>query len=217
MELSEFIIIYLACGAPFAVYRATSGSRRNIASKWLGVVLAITIWPFIAVETVLAHFQTIKAGYESPLEDIRVRIEEAAFPDKQMQSVFEFRETFYRFVGLAQARTCTRSAKAADEIFTISGLSPAPAAPHCLARRNRARLERHFELAKDDFLSTIAELAGSSPNASLLNAMTIELAGRLGVNVSIITPKQQSSNDAGSGLDQPEPQVQMAATARAGS
>ena len=102
-------------------------------------------------------------------------METAAFPDNAIQGVFDFRETFYRFVGLSNAVNEPESDKPATELFEIGGGGNSQTAARCLARRNRIRLHRHYLKARLEFMSSIAERADEN-----LNSLASELAAHLG-------------------------------------
>ena len=174
MSLVELIIIYLACGAPFAVYRATS-SHASTSTKWLDFATALVGWPIFAAMLLTRRVRSSTAAPEAGIEKLRVQMETAAFPDNAIQGVFDFRETFYRFVGLSNAVNEPESDKPATELFEIGGGGNSQTAARCLARRNRIRLHRHYLKARLEFMSSIAERADEN-----LNSLASELAAHLG-------------------------------------
>ena len=174
MSLVELVIIYLACGAPFAVFKATSRDA-NASTKWLVFVTALIGWPVFAAMLITRRVRTATAPHDAAIEQLRVRMETAAFPDNEIQSVFDFRETFYRFVGLSNAVNEPEPDKPGTELFEIGGVGSSETAARCLARRNRIRLHRHYLKARREFMSSVAERADEN-----LSSLASDLAVHLG-------------------------------------
>ena len=142
MSLVELIIIYLACGAPFAVFKATSRNA-NASTKWLVFVSALLGWPVFAAMLITRRVRTATDGHDPIIERLRTQMETAAFPDNEIQGVFDFRETFYRFVGLSNAVNEPEPDRPGAELFETGGGGSSETAARCPARRNRIRLHRH--------------------------------------------------------------------------
>ncbi|MBK9527088.1 MAG: hypothetical protein IPO41_01895 [Acidobacteria bacterium] len=170
MSLVELIIIYLACGAPFAVFKATSRNA-NASTKWLVFVSALLGWPVFAAMLITRRVRTATDGHDPIIERLRTQMETAAFPDNEIQGVFDFRETFYRFVGLSNAVNEPEPDKPGTELFEIGGGGSSETAARCLARRNRIRLHRHYLKARREFMTSIAERADEN-----LSSLASELA-----------------------------------------
>jgi len=174
MSLVELIIIYLACGAPFAVFKATSRDAKA-STKWLVFITALLGWPVFAAMLITRRVRTATDGHDPIIEKLRTQMETAAFPDNEIQGVFDFRETFYRFVGLCNAVNEPEPDKPGTELFEIGGGGSSETAARCLARRNRIRLHRHYLKARREFMSSIAERADEK-----LYSYASELAVHLG-------------------------------------
>lgn len=174
MSLVELAIIYFACGAPFAVFKATS-RRSGPAAKALIFIAALFGWPVFAAMLITRRVQTATATPDTEIERLRVNMETAAFPDNEIQGVFDFRETYYRFVGLSNAVNEPEPDKPGTELFEIGGGGNSQTAARCLARRNRVRLHRHYLKARREFMASIAEHADEK-----LNSLASELATHLG-------------------------------------
>lgn len=174
MSLVELVIIYLACGAPFAVFKATSRDA-NASTKWLVFATALIGWPVFAALLIMRRVRTASSSHEAAIEQLRVQMETAAFPDNEIQGVFDFRETFYRFVGLSNAVNEPEPDKPGTELFEIGGVGSSETAARCLARRNRIRLHRHYLKARREFMSSVAERADEN-----LRSLASELAVHLG-------------------------------------
>ena len=174
MSLVELVIIYLACGAPFAVFKATSRDA-NASTKWLVFATALIGWPVFAALLIMRRVRTASSSHEAAIEQLRVQMETAAFPDNEIQGVFDFRETFYRFVGLSNAVNEPEPDKPGTELFEIGGVGSSETAARCLARRNRIRLHRHYLKARREFMTSVAERADDN-----LNSLASDLAVHLG-------------------------------------
>lgn len=174
MSLVELAIIYLSCGAPFAVFKATSRDAKA-STKWLVFVAALIGWPVFAAILITRRVRKAAATPEAVIESLRVKMESAAFPDNEIQGVFDFREMYYRFVGLSNAVNEPESARPGTELFEIGGGENNDTAARCLARRNRIRLHRHYLKARREFMSSVAERADEH-----LSSLASELAIHLG-------------------------------------
>ena len=173
MSLVELIIVYLACGAPFAVFRATSRHSDSL-SKWPVFVSALIGWPIFAAMLITRRVQNVTAAPDVEIERLRVQMETSAFPDNEIQGVFDFRETFYRFVGLSNAVNEPEPDRPGTELFEIGGGNSETSA-RCLARSNRIRLHRHYLKARREFMTSVAERDDKT-----LSLLASELAVHLG-------------------------------------
>ena len=193
MSLVELVIIYLACGAPFAVFKATSRDA-NASTKWLVFVTALIGWPVFAAMLITRRVRTASSSHEAAIEQLRVQMETAAFPDNEIQGVFDFRETFYRFVGLSNAVNEPEPDKPGTELFEIGGVGSSETAPRCLARRNRIRLHRHYLKARREFMSSVAERADDNLS-SLASKLAVHLGDPL-VRGELAIPANVGSDEA---------------------
>lgn len=78
------------------------------------------------------------------IERIAAEIERDAFGGEAMAAVFEFREVFYRYAGLAEAASTPPS-----------GLTDLH--ERCLARNNRVKLAFHAGEARNEFVAMVRE------------------------------------------------------------
>lgn len=155
MGLVEIIIIYLALGSPFAIFEAAvpAGSARRAAA----MVFAVVAWPAYAGKLVFSRSDPAAAFLTTdPLLDIREELE-ALLTDGEAQAVFELREVFDRYTGLALALDA--SAARPYELLEISGHTSPAAGSRCLDRRNVLRLKRHLAAAREEFHSLASSLA----------------------------------------------------------
>jgi hypothetical protein len=151
MRFVDLIIIYLACGAPFGVYQlfVSDNSDRSIMST----AAAILLWPILAVKQFIGLFdaEIVRAR---TLRDIRTAIEETAFGKTSAEELFDFREVFDRYTGLASAGEFEHLSvgnllEAVDH--PSSGL-----AARCHARLNMRRIDIHRERAKHELIALLS-------------------------------------------------------------
>lgn len=183
MKLIDLIIIYLACGSPFAVYQATNRQNGQTGINWMRVFSSFLFWPAFAISSLINRFilneTRRKAALQNRLEDVRLEFEQKVFSGESIASLFEFRETFYRFIGLSEAASEARSGKANAEIFEISGHHNKALASRCLARKNKRRLAEHRSAAREEFVGLIARLAAARPDRVEIVSLALEIAGHL--------------------------------------
>lgn len=169
MDLIELIVIYLACGAPFGVYQATSKQNARLES-----LMAFLLWPIFAARLLRVRLARRPSVIENRLDALRIEMEKAAFPNTDIQALFDFREVFDRFTGLAE------HVNAAKQLPAI-GSSDQDLQTRCLDRRNRNRIARHYMQAREEFVGLIAVL--STDNTALI-ALAVELTDHLGDPIS---------------------------------
>lgn len=154
MTLTDFFIIYLACGAPFGVYYFSSHRRRKfILLKSLVVALC---WVFFAFRLLPKNIpaKALDSEKEVGLEHIK-RAMEQMFQNKSGNiSLFEFRETLDRYAGLTLANQ-NKNETPTEKDHEFSSLANRKndfLTAQCLNRRNRKLLSFHQTLARRDFL-----------------------------------------------------------------
>ncbi len=183
MNATDLIIIYLACGSPFAVFQATTREKGRSGVNWARVMMSFLFWPVFAI-TLLAgkifpNEARSKAEFQNRLEGLRLDFEQVAFAGESISSLFEFRETFYRFVGLSEAADEVQSGRSTAEIFEISGHKNKSLATRCLARRNTNRLSIHRAAARDEFVDLISRLTVTASSRIEITSLALELADHL--------------------------------------
>ncbi len=184
MNLTDFIIIYLACGAPFGVYYFFQ-SRTDTESSivWLKILLTFFFWipfAFLFVRQFIVSKKNLHSNYylsstfeaedEGNIYLIQKEIEKMFSESRPEFSLFEFRETLERYVGLtlANQQAFTKISEREKEIFRITENSNVELAANCLHRRNRKLLVFHQTEARQDFLQMIRELSGSMTDKKYL-------------------------------------------------
>ena len=191
MNLTDFIIIYFACGAPFGVYYFLQSRNETESSIiWFKILLTFFFWiPFaflfvrrFFVSKENLHFNryttsTFEAKNERDIYLIQKKIE-IKFSESCLDfSFFEFRETLERYIGLtlANQKAFSKISERGKEFFRITGNSNVELAANCLNRRNRKLLAFHQTEAREDFLQIIRKLSGSVTDKKNFEHLTIEI------------------------------------------
>src|SRR4051794_18618769 len=103
MNLLDLLIVYLACGMPFAVYRfalSQYGARETAIISFRAGLL----WPLDGGRAVVKRLRTASRSLSKPrIEAIRSEMEELLAQDNPHFARFAFREVFDRYSGLARA------------------------------------------------------------------------------------------------------------------
>jgi hypothetical protein len=187
MNIFDFFIIYLSCGAPFGVYHFFL-NRKKLTSTSLYVKSFLTVFVWIpyafillndfATKRTLANQFARKAQSDARLFEIQKLLLQLQADSKEKISVFEFREILERYAGLTECcSTFDDTPNAAEvEIYRISLRKNSHIAANCLHRRNRHRLEFHQTNAREDFLQLISKLKSSVSDTEKLQHLAIELA-----------------------------------------
>jgi hypothetical protein len=189
MTFTDVLIVYLAFGAPLAVYkylqnRATHTGRRIFVSTF-----TFFFWVPAAVEIgylylTNAYFGTGFVSHrnldaDTSLNGMRDSISRELIKLSRNSNLHDLRETVDRYVGLADAsRISSRSASAVHGLFDAAGRENYELGSICLMRRNLFRLRRHHIQASADFV-TLFEHTSNLPDAGLSLEMAIEIARQL--------------------------------------
>ncbi len=175
MNLLDIAIIYLACGAPFGVYYFLT-ARHRVRERWFVARLGASFlfWFFFAARLIVVNgplryiLDSDKDGRVVPnfetlrsLEALRRNCEAALSATDPDFRVYEFRESFERYVGL------TLELNSANDVPTdadsglgeVSGYGKSAHNSRCLHRRNLARLRFHREIARNS-ITEVIESAG---------------------------------------------------------
>lgn len=160
MDFFDLLIIYLACGAPFAVYSLVSSDYHGPHS-YLRPFFVLFFWPIVA-GSILLRSDAFRGLYDSDRAEMVVREFEISEFRRRREAelmrrdpefrVFAFREAFDRFVGLAlEIRNADREpVESIRELGRISGRAPLTTAERALQRRAIGRLVAHRDLARED-------------------------------------------------------------------
>lgn len=169
MSLIEIIIIYLTCGAPFGVYyfyqkREYSNSPRF----WLSSFLAMIFWIPYSIrllhtfvnKKLINHEFAEKSISDSIIDNFEKKFTQLLLEEKIDISLFEFRETFERYVGLTN-EIFVSSSESEAELYQITNHENKLLATKLLNRHNRLRLNEHQTIARKDFLRMIIKIDSS--------------------------------------------------------
>ncbi|MBK6590457.1 MAG: hypothetical protein IPG22_19415 [Acidobacteria bacterium] len=211
MKLIDLIIIYLACGSPFAVFQATNRQTGQAGVNWTRVLTSFLLWPAAAISLLISKFFSNetrrRAELQDSLEGLRLEFEQLVFSGESITLLFEFRETFYRFIGLSEAADEVQYGKANAEIFEISDHNNKLLASRCLARKNMRRLADHRSAAREEFVGLISRLAGIRPDCLEIVSLALELADHLHDQIAadefqaMISARQTQDGEWTSGLE----------------
>lgn len=190
MNLIDFLVIYLAVGAPFAVSYFLRNRRRSEKSFafWLKIFAVFVFWLPFAVFSLYNSknfFRFFKPNYiknlltndsSRELSQIQKQIENILLKSGLPVSTFDYRETVERYVGLTTACEVSVSNNFESEIFYIAKTDNSKLGSICLQRRNRIKLVRHQSGARLDFLRIVERILESSSDAKLLQEASFKLA-----------------------------------------
>ena len=184
MSWLDLAVIYLACGAPFAVFRLTERTAKS-RLPGLRAVSALLLWPAV----LWRHVRNAGADRQRPdnvLDLLRRRIEAELANTCDATGIFHFREVFSRYSGLVAA--AASDAEPDNEIYELSRHPSRALANVCLARRQKRVLARHLAHARVEFAEIVA-----IPNSQLLSDLVLELAEYLDDAVLTLRSEEHTS------------------------
>ncbi|MGI9034770.1 MAG: hypothetical protein ACR2GD_01910 [Pyrinomonadaceae bacterium] len=189
MKLSDFLIIYLACGAPFGVYFFLQHrNRKNFGGVYLQSFGLVFVWipyafPFLH-DFITNYFRqsSPQKSVVRKLEDLQKKISQMMFDSGSRFPIFEFREIFERYIGLTTAVNLLDDcpSRKDEEIFRVALRQNVKLGAQCLNRRNHLRVERHQTLARADFLKLVVELNHSILETENFRSLVSEFVKTLG-------------------------------------
>lgn len=182
MNLTDYLIIYLACGAPFGVYYFLQNRTKSVSSKlWLNTLITFAFWIPLAVRLlrenrILNNSVNAEAIQETRLNLIQKQLEKCLQESSLKISIYEFRETIDRYIGLtlANQNNGEKISVTEKEIFRISENENVELAAICLYRRNQKRLSFHQTGARQDFLHIINKLSQFSERKEIIGNLAVE-------------------------------------------
>lgn len=169
MNLSDFLIIYLACGTPFAMYHFIN--NRKVKTHRLKAILVFIVWIPYALWLfrllLLKNFSKLQfaenqfsgSELDEKIEKSKKALESFLLKNYQDFPIFEFREIIERYIGLTFAvRLDNKDLNVKErELLEITNHENKLLAARCLYRRNQKLLVFHHTLARRDFLKFIFE------------------------------------------------------------
>ena len=190
MRLLDPIIIYLAIGAPVAMYRSFQAPIFRNARQIARIALTFLFWPIeayrIAVDQFGKGFATYSLGTREYLDArIRARVEglqnniKAAVGSQGISRPAALDEPLDRYIGLSLAAAVEPGVGRKERtLFAVAGHPMESVAAACLARRNRAKVERHIAKARADVLAEFGRL--EDPQFLRVRTLVAEAASCLG-------------------------------------
>lgn len=202
MKLTDLIIIYLTCGAPFGVYffiqqrenYLNTNLWQNSSKLWLKCLLVTFFWIPFAIQ-LFQKFVTKKLLFnkfaensqkdsqtKQKIEILLSEFSQILLEVKTEIPLFHLRETFERYVGLTLESNSLKEigTGSINELFQISQHEKPELGTICLNRRNRLRLEQHQTLARKDFLRIIKTFINCGVEKKKLSSLTTEFANLIG-------------------------------------
>jgi hypothetical protein len=190
MTLTDLSVIYLAFGAPIAVYKYLQNRTANIGRRTAVSVLTFFFWIPAAIEIGYLHLANayFKDAFVSQgnidalnrrIHNLRESITTELIQLNRGSSIHDTRETVDRYTGLADAvRNQVADEHGGNELFEAAGRNDYELGQLSLMRRNLRRLKRHHILARRDFINLLDQSTRRSAGSTIL-AMGTELARQL--------------------------------------
>jgi hypothetical protein len=190
MTILDILIIYLACGSPFAVRNLMAARGKPTLTNILRSTALALYWPVLipsAIKRVIARQKVSDAQSSdlvySPADSIfaesvalRRSLENEGHTIFGEAELSKFRNCIERYIGISAAITGNFDSgpPTRSELFEISGNTDEAVAHACLSRRNRQRLETHQAIARSEFLDAIFRLDAAGSKTAIETG--IELA-----------------------------------------
>lgn len=194
MSIVDLVIIYLAFGAPLAVYKYLHVRDLSTRSRILSSVLTLLFWIPSAIRLVHryltnafpTHVFVSSEDLDSPepgrLVDLQETIRSELVGAGSSVPSYEIREVVGRFVGLAAAGENHPSdlRGVSFDLFRAAGREDQDLAIACLMRRNRRRMDRHHTRARREFVALFGDPSATDmTKAERAIKAAIELAALL--------------------------------------
>ena len=193
MDSTDLFIIYLSGGAPLAVYYFLQNRDGGKTALFrLKTSLVFLFWLPFAVFLLLrnqnrrgffnGNFFSSKFAQDAgagKISTLQKRLEGILLDSDSNRSVFDFRETIERYVGLTLASGIDANRDSAREIFRAAKNKNDELGAICLNRRNRNKLVRHQTEARRDFLQLVEQIFDSISDARVLQHSTVEIVKTL--------------------------------------
>jgi hypothetical protein len=190
MNISDLIVIYLAFGAPFAVYKYLQTRSTSRGRKILISVVTLMFWIPTAVRLAYRHFSNAyyKPAFVSKefsdahyfrLDELRETLRTGFVSSRSSLGMHNIREVIERYSGLSQLVMDEPASvdNSYAPLFDAAGRSNSVNGSGCLIRRNRSRIRRHHTQAREHFLSLFRQMSRHDGQGLLRHG--IELARHL--------------------------------------
>jgi hypothetical protein len=191
MNISDLIVIYLAFGAPFAVYKYLQSRTTSRGRKLVFSVATLIFWIPAAAKIAYRHLtnayykpafvsQEILDSRDFRLDELRESLRTGFTSNGMGLGMHDLREVIDRYTGLSQlvADEGEHSINGYASLFEAAGRTDSRTGSACLIRRNRLRVRRHHTQAREHFVSLFEQICGPDERVVLNDG--IELARHLG-------------------------------------
>ena len=190
MTFADFLIVYLAFGAPLAVYKYLQNRTDDIRQRILVSGFTFFFWIPAAVQIGYLHLtnayftddfvsQQDSDATSFRSGEMRESLSAGLIRLTRGSNVHDLRETVERYTGLAEAvQIGLRGNTGPGALFEIAGREEYDLGRVCLTRRNLRRLQRHHMQARQDFLALFRKLTNRAA-ASAVIGMGVDLARQL--------------------------------------
>ena len=183
MKAIDMLIIYLACGLPFAANAFIKTDTPAGLPTLIRSLAALLGWPVLVPRVVVDAFGRNRSE-SHPARDaaqMRTALEQEWYGVIGDEGVAAFREAVERYVGISLAlRDITsepvRSAR--FELFEVVDHGDVAVGSACLARRNREKLLFNQTQSRTELIDSVLQLHRAGARAAV--SIAIELARTLG-------------------------------------
>lgn len=189
MAIIEIVIIYLACGAPFAVGRFLQNEKYFGLQNVLSSVGLLFGWPIVVpgfAKRIFDRWSQTKEyspnehDPDSRLPHIGKILENEWCHVFGETEIISFRDSLQRYVNISFALLHAGQILSPPEfeLLNIAGHTDSAVGNACLSRRARQKLEIHRTASRTSFVDTIFQLHEAGSEAAL--AAAIDLAELIG-------------------------------------
>jgi hypothetical protein len=204
MTILEIVIIYLACGSPFAVGRLLRKEKYFGLQNVLSSIGSLFGWPLL-VPDIARHIlnrPAIDEDYsldghspDSDLSEIRKSLEKEWFGAFGETDLIRFREELERYVNISLAISRAEQASSPEfELFDISSHADSEVGKTCLSRRNKQKLEVHQTASRTSFVEAVFRLDKAGNDLALDAAEELaELIGDQECVAELVSIRSDSS------------------------
>ncbi len=191
MTVTDLFIIYLAFGAPLAVYKYLQNRAIDIRRRIVVSIFTFFFWVPAAVEIGYLYLTNayFEVGFVSrrnsdatkiKLDEMRESISAELIKLARVSNLHDLREILDRYTGLADAvRNSIGIPSFGHAIFEAAGRKNSDLGSLCLMRRNLRQLERHHIQARRDLVVMFGQIGGGGHEALETIEMGKELARQL--------------------------------------
>ena len=190
MTLTDFLIIYLAFGAPLAVYKYLQNRNADFGQRVVVSIFTFFFWVPVVLELGYLYLANAYFGdafvseknsdaSDQRVRDLRESITAELIRPERGTNLHDTREAVDRYTGLAhEARHAVCADAGRNELFEAAGRKDYELGQHCLMRRNLLRLKRHHIQARRDFVELLDQVSRRSDAVGIIG-ISIDLAREL--------------------------------------